>query len=123
MTTTDRATLEARTAAWLEKLHTHDGPHEVACWGRDGWDTAEWPYIRYWITAQRVHRNTYRYAARCTIEGDRYTFRTEDPTALVAWLETRIHDGWMRRGDGPDGFNPDAPADIHRGPFTWSLLD
>lgn len=118
MTTTDtRPSLAQRLAHWGNSLPSK--PAIITVWGRDGWDTPQWPYVKLyaWRTADGFHAAT-------NYEGDtnQHTFTTAADAA--AWLDQHAHDGWAlgyATPTHPAPFNAAQPDDMHRGPYIPAL--
>jgi hypothetical protein len=118
MITMTEATRAARVAAWVEGLPVK--PCEQALWGRDGWDTPEWPYARFyaWREGDAV-------CVASNFEGDVTKARFAGVDAgerAAAWVDENVHFGWGRGYATPKGFDAADPAEAHTGPFVWALI-
>jgi hypothetical protein len=118
MNTKTEATKAARVAAWVESLPVE--PKEQALWGRDGWDTPEWPYARFY-----AWRDGNAVCVASNFEGDVTKARFEGASAgdsASSWIDENAHFGWGRGYATPQGFDAASPAEEHTGPFVWALI-
>lgn len=109
-----------RVAAWADTLDAKG--REIYSWGSDGWDTPEYPLVRFFVStdsgAVRVGQ---------TVEGDfsRFTFRDDEHggragavSAAADMLDTLIGWYWGRGYGTPSGYDAANPAEHHRGPYV-----
>lgn len=94
----------------------NDGWASLPCWGLDGWDTADWPYVQFFIRKTDDGYRTMYY-----VEGD-LTLEDHATTAeAYAWIDEKVHWHWKHNSNGPDNLDPANPR--HCGPFTWKRAD
>ena len=114
----ENVTRAARVAAWTGNLTGKK--QEVLSWGRDGWDTPEWPYARFY-----AWRDGDAVCVASNFEGDvtHAEFVGVDAgEQAAAWIDKNAHFGWGRGYATPRGFDAAKPAEEHGGPFVWELI-
>lgn len=113
-------TLAERVKYWSDHLPSDvllASDAAIYVWGRDGWDTPQWPYVKLfaWQDGGQI-------VVASDYEGDATIERFTDAMAASAWLDRHAHDGWSLGYGIPTDFDPENPDDMHRGPYVPALM-